>query len=87
RTTTTTVSGEERAKQIATAYIRNIDGYKSFNGRNLKFKNVFNSGGDGDWIVDASFIRDAQMSDYQKEEPINIHLNIKKWKADSYTFN
>ena len=86
-TTTNTLSGEERAKEVATDYIKKLDGYRSYNGRSLKFLTISNTGGDGNYVIDARFWRDATMSDYATEEPINVHLSIKKWKGDSYTFN
>ena len=81
------MTDDERAEKIAIAYIKNLDGYKSYNGRQLKFKSITKSGSNGDYVVDATFWRDARTSDYATEEPINVHLNIRKWKADSYTFN
>lgn len=86
-TTTSTLSDQDRAEQIATDYIKNLAGYRDFNGRRITFKSVTKNSGDGNYIIDAVFWRDPIGSDYSKEEPINVHLTIKKWKADSYTFN
>ncbi len=97
RTTTTTAStttssssssltDEERAEQIAKDYIKNLPGYKDFHGRDIKIKSVAKLG-DGDFIVDAVFWRDPVGSKYATSEPINVHLNIRDWKGDSYQFN
>ena len=89
RTTTTepSMSDEDRAKKIASDYIKTLAGYKYYGGRQLHITNVVKTSDDGNWIIDANFIRDAQMSKYESEEPINVHLNIRKWKANSYEFN
>ena len=87
QTTTSALSDEDRAKQVATEYIKKLPGYRDFNGRNIQFKTVTKNSGDGNYLVDATFIRNPIGSDYAREEPINVHLTIRKWKGDSYTFN
>ncbi len=85
--TTTSMTDEERAEKIAVDYIKDLPGYKYYNGRQLKIISIVKNSGDGNYIIDARFIRDPTLADYAKEEPINVHLNVRKWKGDSYTFN
>jgi len=94
-TTTTTVKQpepqmtleEEEAKAVeaATQFVKNLDGYKSQNGRSLDVLNAAKSGCTGCWIIEMSFTRDLLYYP-DKIEYIKVNVNLKNWKMDSYTF-
>ena len=92
KTTTTkstpvyTESGEDKAKAVAKAFVKGLDGYKDFNGRNMRTGAIVQSGCSSCWIVDVTFNRDRPYYP-DKEEIITVHIKMEDWEVDTYTFN
>ena len=74
-----------KAEDIAKAYVKNMAGYKEQDGRYLKVTNAYGTGCEGCWIIDLRFERSLKYYP-EKTEIIKVHVNMKDWKVDSYTF-
>ena len=76
---------EAKAKNSATMYVKNLDGYKSFDGRGFAITSVVGRDCDGCYIVDARFERDDPL-DREKTDIVKVHLDLEDFKVDKYTF-
>ncbi len=92
KTTTTTTTTEmtfeqEEAKAIeaAKAFVKSLDGYKNQQGRELEVMNSAKTGCEGCWVFDIRFVRDVLYYP-EKTERINVHVSLKNWKMETYTF-
>ena len=76
---------EAKAVEAAKAFVKSLDGYKLQQGRELQVLNAAKTGCEGCWVVDLSFTRDLLYYP-DKIEYIKVHVVLKNWKMDTYTF-
>jgi hypothetical protein len=80
------LSGEEKAIEVVTEYVKNMGGYKDQMGRGLTFQIPVQSGCEGCWIVDLTFQRNLLYYP-DKTEIIKMSVYLKNWKVDRYDFS
>jgi hypothetical protein len=76
---------EAKAVEAAKEFVKSLDGYKLQQGRELQVLNAAKTGCEGCWVVDLSFTRDLLYYP-DKIEYIKVHVALKNWKMDTYTF-